>query len=146
MGKQRGLYVGSAILRQRVLDLTIQGNSIRAVAAIVGKSPTRVHQVLSSALDEFAAQSQKSTQQIVDVEIARLDQLMFSHWAFRADPDHAAIILKLMERRARLQGLDQPTQSEIGGFGKTPLVPPVFNIGFKNGGPGRTGNTGTEGS
>lgn len=146
MGKQRGQYVGSALLRERILELTLQGNSIRAIAAVVGKSPARVHQVLSAAIDELRAQNAKTTEQIVEIQVAQLDALVLSHWESRAEPEHAAVILKTMERRAKLAGLDQPDKSELFGKGGAPLVPPVFNIGFSNGGPGRTGNTGTEGS
>lgn len=138
--------VGSALLRQQVLELRITGKTIRDIARIVAKSPTRVHEILVSALSEVALKNAETTEQIVQIELERLDAMIDSLWPLRHKPSRTNAIAKLMERRSKLLGLDKPTQTEIGGFGGAPLIPPVIEIGFKNGGPGKpSGDTGAEG-
>lgn len=129
--------VGSALLRQQILELRLTGKTVRDIARIVHKGPTRVHQILVSALAELAATNAETTDQIVKLELERLDKMVESMWPGRVDPEVSNALLKVMERRARLLGLDKPSQTELGGFGGTPLVPPVINIGFANGGPGK---------
>lgn len=140
--------ITAAMLRDRVLALRVTGLPIRQIAKKVGRSTARVHQILVAALEDLHAKNLESTQHLVELELDRLDELLLTHWPKRRFADNAGVVLRIMDRRAHLQGLDKPTKTEIGGFDGAPLVPPVINIGFTNGGPGKPsdGGSGAEGS
>jgi hypothetical protein len=138
----------AAMLRERVLELRVQGLSVRAIAKQVDRSHQRVAQIIAASLDTLYAKNLETTQHMVDLEMQRLDALLATHWKRRRDPEHSNVILRIMDRRARLQGLDKPVKTEIGGFDGKPLIPPTINIGFANGGPGKPsgGDPGAQGS
>jgi len=49
-------------------------------------------------------------EEVRELEIARLDDLINAVWHFRAKPEYLDRILKIMERRSKLLGLDAPTK------------------------------------
>lgn len=49
-------------------------------------------------------------EEVRELEIARLDDLINAIWHFRAKPEYLDRILKIMERRSKLLGLDAPTK------------------------------------
>lgn len=133
----------AAMLRDRILELRVTGMTIRAIGKAVGRSHVRVAQILAKSLNDLHAKNLETTQHMVDLEIDRLDTLLATHWKKKHWAESAAIVLRIMDRRAHLLGLDKPTKTEIGGFDGVPLIPPVINIGFKNGGPGKPTDGGT---
>jgi hypothetical protein len=59
-----------------------------------------------------------------DLEVARLDAMLLPLWRRVQSGDEKAVdrVLRIMERRARLLGLDAPTRGEISGPDGKPLA------------------------
>jgi hypothetical protein len=78
-----------------------------------------VSQDLRRSLDAYRGEAAHDADELREIEANRLDRLFVVAWrrAMAKDGDLAAIdrALRIMERRARLLGLDQPTDSGPGG-------------------------------
>lgn len=120
------------MLRDQILALKVKGLSMRAIAAQVERSPARVCQILAKCLDDMHAKNLETTQHMVQLELQRLDRLLLSHWHRRRTPDHASVILKVMERRAKLAGLDKPTKTAFTDPNGAALDPPTLIVEFTN--------------
>jgi len=61
---------------------------------------------------------------MLQVELERLDALTLAYMAgaLSGNEKHAHLALKIMERRAKLLGLDAPSKQEITGAGGAPVV------------------------
>ena len=138
--------VTTAVLREQILQFRLQGLSIAAIGKKVGRSKGVVHGHLMAALADTREHSIAMADDLIELELERLDGIWNAHWADRGEPRSAEILLKVAERRARLQGLDKPVKTAATDpDGMAALPPPVFNFGFQNGGPGEP-DPGTEGS
>lgn len=104
--------VTSDQLRQRVLELRRQGVTIRAIADQVGKSSTRVHQVLLAALQQIAKETEVEVRELRMLENDRLDRALQAIWPGVEAGDLKAIdrLIRIIERRSRLFGLDSPSK------------------------------------
>lgn len=100
---------------RRAVDLAVAGMSLVQIAETLGyadkSGPSRaIHRALNrqeaAAVGEFR-----------DLENARLDRLQAAWWtkAIGGDRHAALIVLRVFERRAKLNGLDQPQQF-VGAF------------------------------
>ncbi|WP_297775441.1 hypothetical protein [Mycobacterium sp.] len=117
---------GAALLKQverrnNVLKLRRRGLGRIEIADAMAKlgdpiSDATVRTILDSALNRISKEDSETTEQLRVLENQRLDDLLatFLPQALRMQPDHkprdqaraAAVVLKTMERRARLNGLD----------------------------------------
>lgn len=109
-------------LERRVVELKRAGHTYQEIAEQVGyadRSAARrtyfraLHRDLKEAADEMR-----------QVENDRLDRLQRAHWnqaVEYGDEKAAAIVLKIMDRRARLNGLDLPSKIEHTGPDGNPL-------------------------
>ncbi|WNO25823.1 terminase small subunit [Arthrobacter phage Altadena] len=88
------------------------------------------HRAITEAMAELPAES---VAEIRRLESARLDQMHLGAWtgARRGDDRAIASIIRIMERRAKLLGLDMPTQTEEVGNG---IVHVHFDAAVKPGG------------
>lgn len=130
--------------RMKALDLRGEGKSYRKIADALGIDVHRAHTLVIEALDELMVQSTESAEQVKVLELQRLDDLLdrlLMKMALQRremvtasgqkvqvpNPDENTVsaILKVMERRARMLGLDAP--QEIGGPGGGPIQ--VANVG-----------------
>ena len=69
--------------------------------------------------------------EVRDLEVARLDAMLLPLWRRVQQGDERAVdrALKIMERRARLLGLDAPSKSEQSGSDGEPLKIVVEHVG-----------------
>ncbi|MBP2325344.1 Ni,Fe-hydrogenase III large subunit [Kibdelosporangium banguiense] len=95
--------------RARALELRKAGASYEQIAQQCGYSHRgtahrAVMQALASVADELAAD-------VRDLELTRLDSMLMGLWRAARDGDGSAVdrVLKIMERRAKILGLDSPT-------------------------------------
>lgn len=76
-------------------------------------------------LDKLRAEIADSAENVLALELQRLDDLLKGLWAEAAkqQPDYKAVdrVLRVMERRAKLLGLDAPTRTDVTTDGE-PLV------------------------
>jgi DNA-binding CsgD family transcriptional regulator len=94
--------------RIKVLSLRKAGVSFRAIAETLGCSIATVHGDVQHVYAELNAQQQAEAQELRTLEAARLDDLQAGCWSRARNGDLKAIqtALRIMERRARLLGLD----------------------------------------
>ena len=108
--------VPAAARREKALELRAKGMSIRAIAGRLGVSKSQVQRDIEKELQAAAADRKKIAGHIIDLELVKLDALEENAWEHIAAGELSAIdrVLRSMERRAKLLGLDK-----TGGAGDT---------------------------
>ena len=97
----------------RVYELRIQGNTFEQIASEVGYSgPSGAWQAHQRIKSEWIFESIEEARQL---ELMRLDELQVAVWdrAINGDLPAAHCVLKIMDRRAKLLGLDKPEKVEV---------------------------------
>lgn len=94
--------------RVKALALRKGGATYRAIADHLGVSHNAAHEYVAFGLAELAAQQQVEAQELRVLEAARLDDLQAGVWQQARMGNLKAVqtVLRIMERRARLLGLD----------------------------------------
>lgn len=112
-GVRKGEEVEIAQKRAEILELRKAGMTFPAIAKAMGyKDHSGVVKAYQKAMHETLAQP---ANEIRELEVARLDQ-MWQTWYPKAVGGNAGALdrcLRIMERRARLLGLDAPTQMRL---------------------------------
>lgn len=109
--------VARKINRAKAIELKQAGASYRQISEQLHVSLRTAHRYVMTELTELAKESQAMAMQVRAIEAQRLDRLHLALWKRAVDGDLGAVygILKVMERRAKLLGLDAPQQVEVGG-------------------------------
>lgn len=96
--------------RRKAVELRRAGASYAHIAATLDMAPSSVHKTVCKALAQLKDDIADQATLLQAQEADRLDHLQVKLWARAAGGDLAAIdrVLRLMERRARLLGLDAP--------------------------------------
>ncbi len=99
-------------LQLQALELRRLGFGYREIAAHLEIGRTRAHQLVTAAMEDAKAQVAESVDLIKAEEISRLDGLLRGVWpnARRGHLGAVDRVLKIMERRAKLLGLDAPAK------------------------------------
>ena len=105
-----GRRLTAAERRPKVVALRRQGLSVRKIAARFGVSHVTVLHDLHAAYTRFAEQEAEETRLLRELEGLRLDRLQQAVWpaAITGDAQAVQAVVGIMERRARLLGLDTP--------------------------------------
>lgn len=100
--------------RQMVWDLRVAGATYRQIAEKLKVSHVTVHKDCMITMAERQAQMAELIDGYVAMENERLDALLLGLWpaARKGDPESVRAAVRVMERRAKLLGLDQPTKTE----------------------------------
>jgi len=112
-----------AAIAQKTADslrLRIRGYSYRRIAEELGIGKTLAHKYVVQALVEIREQNSESAHELRTLELERLD-VMQAKLSPLGDADAldartADTILRIMERRAKLIGLDAPIDARFGGL------------------------------
>jgi hypothetical protein len=106
--------VQAAVRRKEAVDLRIEGKTYREIGQELGVTPTRARQLVAEALAGLQKDTAESAEELRRLELDRLDQLQSGLWEEAAGGNLKAVgaALKIMERRARLVGLDAPSRTE----------------------------------
>ncbi len=105
--------VAAAERQAQALQLRLGGASFAQIGRQLGDvSAPRAYQLYKAALRQVVRQPNA---ELVDLELARLDQLLVAMWPKAMQGSGWAVerCLSIMERRARLLGLDAPTKHEV---------------------------------
>jgi hypothetical protein len=96
------------------LELRSAGLSFREIARELKVAPATAYKAVARGLAAVNAGCREQAQELRALEALRLDQLQAALWERATDGDVRAIdrILRIMERRARLLGLDEPERRE----------------------------------
>ena len=99
----------------KALDMRLGGASYRQIGKALHVDHTTAMRCVQRMLREYA--TEPSTQ-VRDMEVARLDRLMAGHWekAIHGDVNSTRTVLTIMDRRAKLLGLDAPQRLDVTGW------------------------------
>ena len=113
--------------QRRALELRKAGVGFERIATELGyQGPSGAYNAVMAALDKTL---REPADKVRSMELERLDAVSIRMYQQAREGNLGAIdrLLRLMERRARLLGLDMATQLEVGGVGGGPIkVQEVF--------------------
>lgn len=97
------------------LDYRLKGMSYRAIAKEMGVNPGTAHKYVQDAIKVIQEEYTEKAEILVTLERQKLDRLEvgLTKAARNGDIKAATVMLKIMERRAKLLGLDEPSKSEV---------------------------------
>jgi hypothetical protein len=99
--------------QDKVLALRIAGGSYSQIAKSLGKSRSATHAAAVRAMIDLTEKVKEKAEHVREIECARCDAIIATHWSAKDDPRSADIILKASKRRSDLLGLDAPVRSEV---------------------------------
>lgn len=124
MAGRRGQSEQAAERRVEALKRRIAGGSYRAIARELGVSEAQAFRDVQAELDKLAQQAQEEASRLRVLELRRLDEMLIrlSPMLYPKSGDNVNLgaidrALKIMERRAKLLGLDAPEKTEVSGPG-----------------------------
>lgn len=102
----------------RALELRKQGCTYVAIATELGVSPQAVHKRVTKVLEVMREEMNEEAKSLRQLEAERLDALQTACWHMAMQGNLYAIdrVLRIMDRRARLFGLEQVPQPELISF------------------------------
>jgi hypothetical protein len=98
--------------RERAMALRVAGKSYADIGAALGVSAQRAYQYVTEELGKAAKRRAESAEAMVRLESDRIDQLWAALWpqCQKGVPRAVEVAVRLLDRRARMLGLDQPAQ------------------------------------
>jgi len=104
----------------KALELRKAGYDYRRIGETLGCSVTQAHRDVAAALKLTL---QEPADDVRALEVERLDNMLRALWRDVSAGNHGAIdrALRVMERRAKLLGLDAPTRTETTGANGEPV-------------------------
>lgn len=114
--------VKTAEMRRKALDLRIAGATYEQIADGLGVSAPTAWGHVQAALAESRKTTAETADKVRAMELRRLDAIVVGLWPRRTDPRTADTILRAMDRRASLEGLDEAKRLELTGAGGKSLV------------------------
>ena len=99
--------------QEEVLRLRAAGFSYVEIGKKLGFSQVAAWKIALGAIEKLRAEVGETAKEVRDFELMRLDGILSKLWPDRGEPRVADTILRTMERRARLLGLDEPERFEV---------------------------------
>jgi hypothetical protein len=95
--------------RTIALEQRKRGRTFQQIGSLLGISRQAAHKLVKTELDRLKKQCNELAEETRTLELLRLDSLQFAFWgkATRGDTKACHQVLKVMERRSKLLGLDQ---------------------------------------
>lgn len=108
----------------QALELRRAGKGYTEIGRTLGLSRSHAHRLVQAGLADAVEQIGEASEHLRAQEVDRLDALLASVWpqARRANLGAVDRVIKIMERRARLLGLDAPEKKALGGLDGAPPV------------------------
>lgn len=116
MAASRAQRAQTAERRARAIALRLAGLEYQAIADRLGYSSRQAARVdVERALQANLAEESRQADLLRQVELQRLDRLQAAAWPAAAAGDLRAIdtVLKVVDRRCKLLGLDAPIRAEV---------------------------------
>lgn len=110
-----------AVKRRQALDLRLAGFNLQTIAERLNYAdPSGARKAILGALHDMMPDL---TADVKPLELARLDSLLASTWLQAKQGNLPAVdrVVKMMERRAKLLGLDAPAWVELSGPQGAPI-------------------------
>ncbi len=115
--KACGIRLTAAERKKEIVRLRRNGFTLAKIAEQVGCSAQYAHKILTTYLERLETEFRNDVRELRQLEAERLDRAQLAVWDKAVKGDVGAIdrVLRIMERRARLFGLDAPARQEITG-------------------------------
>jgi hypothetical protein len=109
--------------REKALQLRLAGWSIRDIAGHLKCSVSTAHTDVAAVLDRTLDATDKAAQRGRALSLARLDVATKGIWPAveSGSPEAARVLVRLEQRRAKLEGIDAPTRIEASGPDGAPI-------------------------
>jgi hypothetical protein len=110
MSKTRTTTLEGQPRRLKAVQLRLAGMTYRQIGEEMGFSEQRAWSLVQKEIQRVNRHRKEAAAEMLRLELERLDRLHAAFWeqAVAGDLDAAAFVLRLMQRRARLLGLDAP--------------------------------------
>jgi DNA-binding transcriptional MerR regulator len=110
--------VNAALRRQQIVRLRGAGASMEAIRQQLGLSVAGVYKAYHVALDEQRESLADDLREQRQLQAMRLDEMLFALWPSvqRGDTHAIGKAIAIEARRAKLLGLDAPTQTTVSGW------------------------------
>lgn len=106
-------------LARKALDLRISGLTVVQIGEHLGISTSLASKILAQAMEHAQKRFQESAEQLTQIQLQRLEKLYRAiepaalKSGHSGQPRAAEVAMKLLERQAKLLGLDAPVKQEI---------------------------------
>ena len=129
--------IDAKVRAAKALELRMEGMKFDDIANELGYNSKQA--AFDAVSRELKAITREPAEEVLRIDLERLDRMWGIHYLNAQAGDATALssCMRIMERRARLLGLDAPSKNEVTGKDGSPIAPPVFNVSFENGGPGQ---------
>lgn len=123
LSRSSGARLTAAEKKLEIMRLRRDGYTFREIGQELNCTPQYCHRVITECLEKLATKYVNAAAQLRELEAERLDRAHRAAWPKAIKGDLRAIdrVLKIMERRAKLYGLDAPQKRELTGKDGTPL-------------------------
>lgn len=113
----------------QALELRRMGKGFAEIAAALGIGKSQAHRLVVAGMADAREQVAAQADDLRTEEVSRLDGMLAGLWPSARKGGVAAVdrVLKIMERRARLLGLDAPVKLAHGG---DKGAPPIQSVGM----------------
>jgi len=103
--------------RAKALELRVSGASYEAIADALGTTKYTTYLDVQKSIAGLDKIAKEHAERLRDIELARCDALIKAAWPAAQDGDDKSInaIVRIMDRRAKLLGLDAPEKHQIDG-------------------------------
>lgn len=107
-----GKRIAAAERRSKAVALRIQGRTFAQIGTELRISAPRAYQLVRGALAMLTDNATEGAEHLRALEAMRLDELQVKVWEKAIGGDYKAVdrVLRIMERRAKLLGLDAPAK------------------------------------
>jgi DNA-directed RNA polymerase specialized sigma subunit len=107
--------VANLAKRDLIVDLRLKGHSYPAIAKEVELSTGRVYQIVQEYVQEYREKHAEKIEHMIELEGQRIDRLMAVLWTRfeQGETPAASLILKALERRAKMLGMDKEEKSQV---------------------------------
>lgn len=124
--------IAAAKRRTEALALRLEGKTFKAIGDAMSCSEQRAHRMVTQELARLNARRAEAADEVTRLECERLDALLAAVMpgARQGKVRHIDRVLAIMQRRAKLLGLDKPSRREIGNLGGTPFKVYGTGTGF----------------
>lgn len=114
----------AATTRRQVVELRMSGATITQICERLSIGRATAHRHIEKAMADVQAEIAGPAEHIKRMHYARLERLLLGAWGNGIKGDNPSIdrIIKILERQAKLLGLDAPTKLAHGG---DPDAPPI---------------------
>lgn len=121
-GKQTQISLNARMNEKRAIDLRQAGMTYAEIGEALGVTEKAAYEYVQRVL-ALTAQNRENADEVRELELGRLDKMQSRLWNRVLAGDHNAdyLILKIMDRRARMLGLDAPQRTEITGADGGPI-------------------------